>query len=178
MGLSWNILKEFVSDGAVKIVNDFLYAVSKHKHDDLYLGITAKAADSDKLNGVAASGYSLSAHGHSDLVKGAINMLIQTGWGYVAGDGSNSFITKAETFPIAFDANTVPRVFCNFQGVKATSGGVPANENDCSNGADYARALSVTNTGFTADVHYRDNTALVTTTNYVYTWMAIGIKAR
>lgn len=40
-------------------------AASGHNHDSAYLGIAAKAADADKLDGVGSIGYATSGHGHS-----------------------------------------------------------------------------------------------------------------
>lgn len=41
-----------------------------HNHDAKYLGITSKAIDSDKLNGLSANNYSLSTHDHGDTYLG------------------------------------------------------------------------------------------------------------
>ena len=41
-----------------------------HNHDTVYLGITAKAADSDKLDGIDSTGFALASHNHNTTYLG------------------------------------------------------------------------------------------------------------
>lgn len=41
-----------------------------HNHDTVYLGITAKAADSDKLDGIDSTGFALASHNHDTAYLG------------------------------------------------------------------------------------------------------------
>lgn len=45
-------------------------ASTSHNHDTVYLGITSKASDSDKLNGQLASYYATASHNHDTAYLG------------------------------------------------------------------------------------------------------------
>ena len=49
------------------------YALSSHDHDADYLGLTAKAADSDKLDNHDSSYFSVSTHNHSGVYEPAFS---------------------------------------------------------------------------------------------------------
>jgi hypothetical protein len=52
-------------DNLVNAVNELKSELTTHNHNTSYLGITAKATDSDKLNGQVASFYATADHNHT-----------------------------------------------------------------------------------------------------------------
>jgi hypothetical protein len=54
------------------------FSADGHDHDTVYLGLTSKASDSDKLDGVDSSGYATSGHAHSALTYWPIGSIYQS----------------------------------------------------------------------------------------------------
>lgn len=99
--------------------------------------------------------------------------IIQTGWGYVTGDGSVG-VQKTVTFPTAFSG--APIVQISYAGARLVSAGTPTSITDFNGSAGdakrYAAESIVTTTGFEATAGDQSNT--VNTVNYAFTWIAIG----
>jgi uncharacterized Zn-binding protein involved in type VI secretion len=66
--------------------------VPSHNHDSTYLGINAKAADSDKLDGIDSTGFATSGHNHTGTYEPA-NANIQT---HISTTGNPHGLTKTD----------------------------------------------------------------------------------
>lgn len=96
----------------------------------------------------------------------------QYGWGYIQGDGTNSFVTGSVTFPAEFDVP--PVISFTLAGYK---GSVPTHAGDTTNGVASNRSTTgitqgVSTTGF----NFCINSASTISASYywVYHWTAIG----
>lgn len=100
------------------------------------------------------------------------NAHVQSGWGYITGDGGSSTLTVAVTFPVAYASGLI-RVVASFIGYK--DGSNPSSETDVSALSDLvvASAQAATSTGFTGQVT-RFSAALVSGYRYAFSWVAIG----
>ena len=104
------------------------------------------------------------------------NQLIQTGWGFIIGNGT-ALLSEAVTFPVAFDS--APIVMITAGGAKATSAGAPATvDDDPTAGNCCAQASNQSTTGFTAKIHGVNSYTMGSTYNFIYQWVAIGTKSR
>jgi hypothetical protein len=109
------------------------------------------------------------------------NQLIQFGWGWKLGDGVNRQISEAVTFPIAYD--TAPIVIANTIGYKANSD--PTAITDCTGYTVniVSDPTLITTSQYTVAIKRMsydgaDPGATVNTSRYMYSWVAIGTKAR
>lgn len=98
------------------------------------------------------------------------NVHIQSGWGYVAGDGT-AHISKAVTFPVAFSSSAV-RVIISFIGY---GGPTPTSEAYFGNWATgiICQSNSVSTTGFTAEVQGLV-AGMTVGLSFGFSWIAIG----
>lgn len=101
--------------------------------------------------------------------------LIQGGVGMITGDTTNA-IEESVTFPVAFAGGTVPIVFANAFGFRPTADGFNLSGLSSWEGQT-AVAGEATNTSFMARMRRNDGATYGNTTNYYYTWLAIGTKA-
>ena len=98
----------------------------------------------------------------------------QEGWGYVQGDGSNTYASKTVTFPEPFDE--VPIVTYSGLGVKTTAG-APNTPSSATNSINSFRsniwnAVDVTTTGFT--IICNGSSTLATSSYPIFHWRAAG----
>lgn len=121
----------------------------------------------------AAKIASLPSRRQADTTNTTPNVAIQAGWGYIVGNGSST-IAKTVTFPAAFA--TPPIVTVTALGTRATSAGTPTGPDwFTGNAANNARInTAITTTGFTALISEESAGTLANTTNYGFTWIAIG----
>lgn len=101
------------------------------------------------------------------------NAHIQSGWGYIVGNGSVE-ITTTVTFPIAYSSASI-KVLVTSGGMRATASGSPDDESNPTTSANRNVSLyteDIATTGFTIDLH--SDTNFVTTQNYFFHWIAIG----
>lgn len=103
-------------------------------------------------------------------------VLIQMGWGQVAGDGTTANITDAVTFQTAY--TTILGVSISFLGLKSSPAatditGLNLDWTTASTGFNI-NAGSITTSGFNAVLH-RSSGTFATTTFYGYSWIAWGI---
>lgn len=103
------------------------------------------------------------------------NQRIQTGWGFIQGDGTIQ-LTKAVTFPVAFDA--APIVFITSIGRKVDSD--PADITEFVSGIEKATTLltyNISTTKFNALYRAEVGTTFSATGRYGFSWIAIGTSA-
>lgn len=97
---------------------------------------------------------------------------MQCGWGQIAGNGSSTRINESVTFPTAFGTECLA-VVISFTGIKSDPVATAlANFGSTTDDDVEMRTFSVSNSGFTAECE--SNNALSSSTNYGYTWIAIG----
>jgi hypothetical protein len=101
------------------------------------------------------------------------NTRVASGIGKVPGAGTaSSDVSEAVTFPVAFTTN--PIVVCQFAGFMAVSGTYnPTGVDDTWGGATFS-AEKATTTGFTARGRRNDGGSFASTSDYYYSWIAIG----
>jgi hypothetical protein len=98
------------------------------------------------------------------------NALIQSGYGVIT-PGAASSGNQAVTFPIPY--TSAPIVVITFGGDAASSSAYGAGNNTVKLFAA-AKAVGITNTGFTAWIYATDNTAYAAGNTAFYQWIAIG----
>jgi hypothetical protein len=106
------------------------------------------------------------------------NQLIQYGWGYFTGSGARSQ-SQTVTFPVAYD--NVPMVVLSYNGARNTSRGVPASPSDAIDGyydVIHGTAAVATTTNVIAAISFLDAASIPTAMYHLYSWIAIGTKAR
>jgi len=102
---------------------------------------------------------------------GLANAKIETGWGFVKGTGSTSFVTKAVTFTSTF--TDPPLVFITKLG--DIVGSDPTSISDLASASgNYAASDSITTTGFNAGCFSRNAANITATTRSGFSWIAIG----
>jgi hypothetical protein len=115
-------------------------------------------------------------HGSSVVVT---DQLIQTGWAYVMGQGGVDY-TQLSTiiFPIPFDENEVPIVTITPAGNSGTT--LPTKPGQPSGSWErMAGGIGeITNTGFKVRMGTNNGETMATNVYYMFTWIAIGKKAR
>ena len=106
------------------------------------------------------------------------DQIIQRGWGYILGTASSS-IVKAIIFPTEFDDNEIDISVVSL-GVKTTAGAPTTRNGGNSSAANLFEVSSNTieTTGFTIRSYNRDAVNHVAGYYYVFSWIAIGKKAR
>jgi len=103
------------------------------------------------------------------------NQLIQTGWGFIQGDGANWILSEAVTFQDTF--GSAPIVYITGLGSKASSDPTAIGDFN-TRSAPTLCADDIATTGFTASLGSSDGaSALSSTYRYGYAWIAIGTKA-
>ena len=108
------------------------------------------------------------------------DIIIQTGWGQINGDGVNRTLTEAVTFPTAY---TVPLgVVVTFIGTKASSDAADVTELTGTSGGNKSDADSIATTGFNARISRVSNDGadpgvFASGTRIGYSWIAWGTKA-
>ena len=101
------------------------------------------------------------------------DLTLQMGWGYIQGNGSDTQITKAVTFPQAFSA--APYVFPCMLGEYSNAAAPTAVSNfNLTHSSVIARfyVIDITTTGF--NISYRFDAAWAATIWKGFTWLAIG----
>ena len=103
------------------------------------------------------------------------NVVVQTGWGWVVGNGSSP-ITKAITFPLALDS--IMSVTISGAGAKASSDPAALTDLVTGYGGDASgwEAYSITTAGFTAKLGAISGQSLSATNRYAFMWTAMGVK--
>lgn len=102
------------------------------------------------------------------------NSHIQSGWGYIVGDGTNE-ITATVTFPVAFSSDNV-RVVVGFIGTTQVVLGTPDDEGWFGNNSPRLVVTNqVTTTSFGVSIYGQDGAdTLSSSINYGFSWIAIG----
>lgn|SRR3990167_1851817 len=100
------------------------------------------------------------------------NVLIQTGWGWIIGDGT-TYISETVTFPTAF--TTLLAILGTPTGFK--SGSNPTSIIDISVGNLTAAFAATNQTVSSFQVGLWTTGTFSATGRYIYSWMALGIKA-
>jgi hypothetical protein len=158
MAINAPVLRETNSPKAIKELNDF----------------NGKMAKQTNKNTSDIGNVPLATQRQDNTTNKTVsNQLIQTGWGYVLGNGT-AFFTEAVTFPVAFDDR--PIVVATLSGYK--SGANPTHQGDCSSygEVDSMHVVGTSTTGFTACFNFGG--AVANTIRILYQWIAIGTKAR
>lgn len=103
------------------------------------------------------------------------NVVVQTGWGWVVGNGSSP-ITKAVTFPLALDS--IMSVTISGAGIKASSDPTVLTDLVTGYGGDASgwEAHSITTAGFTAKLGAVSGQSLSAANRYAFMWTAMGVK--
>ena len=103
------------------------------------------------------------------------NSHIQSGWGYIVGDGTTQ-ISGSVTFPIAYSSDNI-RVILSGAGARGTISGAPVDEGDGTLNPGQIMSVyseDITTTGFTIHIVSDSATNLVISNNYFFHWIAIG----
>lgn len=106
------------------------------------------------------------------------NQLIQTGWGYHNLASGVRYVGIQVTYPVAFD--DIPIVMTNYAGFKTVAHGVPTSVGNGIDGySDVIRTTAFTTTISSTyiAISYMDATNLPVG-YHIYSWIAIGTKAR
>lgn len=125
----------------------------------------------------AAAGIPYASYRKDDNTNVAVqNQLIQHGWGYIQGNGTNG-LNKVIEFPVPFEDDTV-NVIITPCGSALTSEGTPTNQSAfTSSAACIADKTGVSKTGFTVLLWGQDASSGLTSNRYFgFTWIAIGTK--
>jgi hypothetical protein len=106
---------------------------------------------------------------------------IQSGWGFITGDGVNIQLTETVTFPVAFDS--APIVIIVYCGALTVSDPTLISDLVVASNVTRYYCESITDTNFLAIVTRAPTdgnpaVALSATSRYGYSWIAIGTKAR
>lgn len=102
------------------------------------------------------------------------NQKIQTGWGFVIGDGVNDTASESITFPVPF--SSIPIISVNVAGYKNSD---PTDPGDVS-GSNFGQAGILSwgaypsLTGFEIGISSVNGGVLTNNRRYVYQWIAIG----
>jgi hypothetical protein len=132
------------------------------------------------LRGATSTGVKLHAPRQDDTTNSyPTGLLIQHGWGYVAGDNVSRSINDTEiTFPTAYTSAPIVVV----SGGLANTGAAPTSITGFGVTSNTtAGSLAISTTGFTATVRRistdgADPGVFATGSQYAYQWIAIGVK--
>lgn len=152
-------------------------------------GKALSGADNKVITGTPAAGGDMAMwNADGDIVGaalaasaapecGASNQLIQHGWGYVQGNGTNH-ITQSVTFPITFDDE--PVIVPSDCAARMTNAGTPTGQAwFTSPAAAIIDKTGVGLSGFTIHLWGQDASASFSASYYYgYSWIAIGTKTR
>ena len=160
---------------------------SAGSHNDLDTSMAGKKTTGANghlaLVSIAASPLSTKIHSSFlgkkfPLVAHANNLILQAGWGYKIGGGTQGAIDLSKTFPEAF--NIVPiAVLITPVGSALVSGGAPTSLDDFGGALKIlsANTFNIDKNGFSVHLYTDTGETLENTEYWGYSWVAIGIKA-
>lgn len=135
---------------------------------------TAKIADDAVTSAKLAEAFIRGRYQANTTNSSPTGLILQHGWGFLVGDGANTYRTEAITYPTAF--SSAPIVIVTYLGF-VTTGTTPTSPASFASshhtaGAMTINAYATTTTGF--NIAMRLYTTMPTNQNQGYSWIAIG----
>lgn len=112
------------------------------------------------------------------LVTQVNDLILQAGWGYKIGAGTQGFFDSANPFPESFDSVPIA-ILVTPAGNRLTSLGVPTTLDDFDDAEQMLSAdvFEVSDSQFSMHLYTDTGNTLPATHYFGYSWIAIGIKA-